>query len=94
MTITRDIGKEILEGIQTVKKGEGKRYSLSVPSDIVGIRKNLHLSQSAFAALMGISKRTLEDWEQGRRHPSGSAFSLLRIAQKHPEVFKEIEPLT
>lgn len=90
MTMTRDIGKEILEGIKSIKQGEGKKYTLSIPSDIVNIRKNLHLSQSAFASLMGISKRTLEDWEQGRRHPSGSAFSLLRIAQKHPEVFKEI----
>jgi putative transcriptional regulator len=88
--MTRDINKEILEGIKSIKQGEGKKCTLSIPSDIVSIRKNLHLSQCAFASLMGISKRTLEDWEQGRRHPSRSAFSLLRIAQKHPEVFKEI----
>lgn len=90
MKTKRDIGKEILEGIQSIKKDESKKYVLSLPSDIINIRKKLHLSQSSFASLMGISKRTLEDWEQGRRNPSGSACSLLRIAQKHPEVFKEI----
>ncbi|MGI4852277.1 MAG: helix-turn-helix domain-containing protein [Janthinobacterium lividum] len=57
---------------------------------MASIRQDLHLSQSAFASLMGISRRTLEDWEQGRRHPSGPACSLLRIAQKHPDVFKEL----
>lgn len=90
MTIKRDLGQELLESIQSLKKGEGKKYRVDLPSDIASIRRDLHLSQSAFASLMGISKRTLEDWEQGRRHPSGPAYSLLRIAQKHPEVFKEI----
>lgn len=89
MIMKRNLGQEILESIQAVKKGKGKRYCVDLPSDIVSIRKDLHLSQCAFASFLGISKRTLEDWEQGRRHPSGPAYSLLRIAQKHPEVFKE-----
>ena len=75
MKTKRDIGREILEGIQSIKNDEGKKYVLSLPSDIISIRKQLHLSQSSFASLMGISKRTLEDWEQGRRNPSGSACS-------------------
>ena len=90
MTLKRDLGQELLESIQALKKGEGKKYHVDLPSDIVSIRKNLHLTQSAFASLMGISKRTLEYWEQGRRHPSGPAYSLLRIAQNHPDVFKEL----
>lgn len=48
------------------------------------------LSQTAFAGLMGVSLRTLQDWEQGRRQPAGSARMLLRIAQQHPEIFLEL----
>ena len=90
MTLKRDLGQELLESIQALKKGEGRKYHVDLPSNIASIRQDLHLSQSAFASLMGISRRTLEDWEQGRRHPSGPACSLLRIAQKHPDVFKEL----
>ena len=54
------------------------------------IRDELHLSQLAFSSLMGISVRTLQEWEQGRRKPRGSAISLLRIAHKHPEAFIDL----
>jgi putative transcriptional regulator len=54
------------------------------------VRKRLKLSQSAFASLMGVSPRTIQDWEQGRRKPQGPAKSLLRIAEQHPEIFIEI----
>jgi putative transcriptional regulator len=47
----------------------------------------LNLSQAAFAGLMGVSLRTVLDWERGRRKPSGPAEALLRIAEQHPEVF-------
>lgn len=91
----RDIGKEILEGIKEIKlfkKGdiELKTWSLSEPSPTKIIRKKLKLSQSAFASLMGVSPRTIQDWEQGRRNPQGPAKSLLRIAEQHPEIFIEI----
>jgi len=81
----RDIGKEILDGIKAIKRGEGRRFKVEAPSDVKNTRENLHLSQSAFAALMGVSTRTLQEWEQGRRQPSGPASALLRIANKHPE---------
>ncbi|HUX78686.1 MAG TPA: helix-turn-helix domain-containing protein [Alphaproteobacteria bacterium] len=58
--------------------------------NVVAIRKELHLSQSTFATYMGISLRTLQEWEQGRRKPSGPATVLLRIAQKHPEAFVDL----
>jgi len=48
------------------------------------------LSQSQFAALMGVSKRTLEQWEQGRREPSGAAKTLIKIAELRPEVLQEL----
>lgn len=85
----RNIGQEILDSIRAIKKGEGKRYNIDIPTDVKKIREQLQLSQSAFAALMGVSVRTLQDWEQGRRKPSGPAFALLRIANTHPEAFKK-----
>jgi transcriptional regulator with XRE-family HTH domain len=48
------------------------------------------LSQSAFAGLMGVSLRTVQDWEQGGRKPSGPAIELLRIAEQKPEVFTQL----
>lgn len=50
----------------------------------------LNLSQATFAGLMGVSVRTVQDWEQGRREPSGPAKALLRIAEQHPEVFAQL----
>lgn len=47
------------------------------------------LSQAAFAKLLGVSTRTLQEWEQGRKTPSGAAATLLRVAARHPEVLKE-----
>ena len=91
----RDIGQEILEGVREIKafkKGNVslKTHVLSDPSPPKRIREKLRLSQSEFADLMGVSRRTIQDWEQGRRKPQGPAKSLLRIAEQHPEVFIEI----
>jgi len=91
----RNIGQEILEGIKEIKrfkKGEIKlnACTLNEPSPAKTIRKKLKLSQSSFASLMGVSTRTIQDWEQGRRKPQGPAKSLLRIAEQHPEIFIEI----
>ena len=91
----RNIGLEILEGIREIKAfNEGKvnlvTRELSEPSHPKEIRARLNLSQSAFAGLMGVSVRTVQDWEQDRREPSGPAKSLLRIVEQHPDVFLEI----
>ena len=91
----RDIGQEILEGIREVKAykvGEIdlRTRELKEPSSPQDIRRNLNLSQSAFAGLMGVSLRTVQDWEQGRRQPQGPAKSLLRIAEKRPEILAEL----
>jgi putative transcriptional regulator len=90
MTIKRNLGQELLESIQAIKSGQRKQSQFNVPSDIHKIRQQLDLSQSAFASLMGVSQRTLQEWEQGRRKPSGPAYSLLRIANKHPEAFMDL----
>ena len=81
----RNIGQEILDGIRAIKAGKGKKSIVKVPDDARVIRERLNLSQSAFAALLGVSLRTLQDWEQGRRKPTGSAYALLRVATRHPE---------
>jgi len=91
----RDIDLEILEGIHEIKAfKEGKIdlrvRKLSEPSAPQIIRKRLKLSQSAFAGMMGVSLRTIQDWEQGRRYPSGPARALLRVAEQHPNVFMEL----
>jgi len=85
MKTKRNLGEELLEGIKAIKRGEGKRRTIKLPSDVKIIREKTGLSQSAFAALMGVSVRTLQDWEQGRRNPSGPAYALLRVAERHPE---------
>lgn len=53
-------------------------------------RMRLDMSQQQFATMLGISVRTLHDWEQGRREPSGAARTLLKIAARHPEVVREV----
>lgn len=85
MSKKRDIGQELLEGVRAIKAGKGKRCTVEVAQDVQAIREGMGLSQSAFAALLGVSPRTLQDWEQGRRQPTGPARSLLRIADRHPE---------
>lgn len=91
----RDIGQEILEGVREIKaykKGELalRSHTLKEPAPPQVIRARLNLSQSAFAGLMGVSLRTVQDWEQGRRKPSGPAAALLRIAEQKPEIFTEL----
>jgi DNA-binding transcriptional regulator YiaG len=56
---------------------------------IAATRTRLRLSQNKFAALLGISVKTLHNWEQGRRKPTGAARVLLRVASRHPEVVLE-----
>jgi putative transcriptional regulator len=91
----RNIGLEILEGIREIKAYKAgqlalRTHRLKRPAAPQRIRARLQLSQAAFAGLMGVSVRTVQDWEQGRRKPSGPAEALLRIAEQHPEVFMQL----
>ncbi|MCH8929693.1 MAG: helix-turn-helix domain-containing protein [Proteobacteria bacterium] len=79
----RDIGAEILEGIRELKAGKTGRV-VNLP-EVAAIRAKTGLSQAHFARLLGVSVRTLQDWEQGRRAPSGAARTLLLIAHKNPK---------
>jgi putative transcriptional regulator len=88
MSMNRNIGKEILEGLLELKHGKAGRV-INIPP-VNEIRHKVGLSQSRFAALLGVSVRTLQDWEQGRRAPSGAARTLLLIAQRNPEALLDV----
>ena len=84
----RNIGQEILDGLRELKSGERGRV-INVP-DVASIRKKTGLSQARFAVLLGVSVRTLQDWEQGRRAPSGAARTLLMVADRNPHALLEV----
>ncbi len=87
---SRNIGQEILQGIRDIKSGRvGRRFTVGSFA-IVRAREKSGLSQSQFAALLGVSVRTLQEWEQGRREPSAAAQTLIKVAKKHPKVLREI----
>jgi putative transcriptional regulator len=88
MSKKRDIGSEILDGIRELKEGKSGRV-VNVPA-VAEIRQKTGLSQSRFATLLGVSVRTLQDWEQGRRAPSGAARTLLLVANKNPKALLEV----
>jgi putative transcriptional regulator len=86
----RNIGQELLEAIRDVKAGRyGARYEIE-SNEVVETRVKCGLSQAQFAKALRISPRTLQQWEQGRRQPSGAADTLLRIVSRYPEVLKEV----
>ena len=87
---SRDVWQEVLEGAAQIKAGRGKRSLVQPGSPIVRVRLKTGLTQAQFASLLGVSARTLEQWEQGRRVPSGAAKTLIQVAERHPEVLREI----
>ena len=84
----RNIGLEILEGIREIRGGVHGRVT-NIPS-VSSVRERTGLSQARFAQLLGVSVRTLQEWEQGRRAPSGAARTLLLVAQKNPRALLEV----
>ena len=84
----RDIWQEVLDGVREIQAGKGKKSSVTLPA-AARVRKASGLSQSEFAEILGVSVRTLQDWEQGRRKPSGAAATLLKIAEKNPDLLRE-----
>ena len=84
----RNIGEELLNAIEDIKAGKVGR-TFDVPT-IAEARQNAGFSQSEFAKILGVSVRTLQGWEQGRRNPSGAARTVIKIASKKPELLKEV----
>ncbi|PIE41930.1 MAG: transcriptional regulator [Gammaproteobacteria bacterium] len=88
--MNKDMFDELLASVQEmdeiVKGNAEPSRSFEYPEpEVKCIREKTGLSQSRFARLIGVSKRTLENWEQGRRHPTGPARALLRIVDADPE---------
>ena len=87
---SRDPWAEAIQGLKDTKRGRVGRTTKVKVSPVVEARVKSGLSQVKFAELLGVSVRTLQDWEQGRREPSGAAKSLIRIAEQRPDVLKQV----
>jgi len=83
------LGCKLLQSVREMKAAQGARVTRFEPNEVAQARQKTGLSQAEFAEALRISKRTLQDWEQGRRSPSGAAQALIRIARRHPEVVRE-----
>ncbi len=86
----RDLNAELMEAVSDIETGRVARRTVEPRSPVVRARLKAGLSQTEFAALLGVSKRTLEQWEQGRREPSGAAKMLIKVAERHPEILREL----
>jgi putative transcriptional regulator len=86
----RNIAEELLQAVRDVKSGKiGRKITIQL-TPVAEARAKVGLTQAEFAKLLGVSLRTLQEWEQGRRQPSGAAKSLIAIAMKRPEVLREL----
>lgn len=90
--------KELFEElVASIKESGNIRKGLLKPSRVFGfrsmdvkrIRRKLHVSQGEFAMIMGVSKSTLQNWEQGRREPQGAAKALLKVVDRNPKAVLE-----
>jgi putative transcriptional regulator len=86
----RDIGAELLASVRQMKAGTGKVVARVEVPPVTAARMKSGLSQAEFASLLGVSVRTLQDWEQGRRQPSGAARSLITIALQQPKILRQV----
>lgn len=82
---------DLLKSVRDMKAGRAARATRSNPTTASLARARVGLSQSEFAALLGVSTRTLQDWEQGRREPTGAAQTLLRVAALHPDALRDLQ---
>ena len=73
-----------MDGIIKGQKKPTRRFEFPDP-EVKAIRERMGVSQDRFAMILGVSKRTVENWEQGRRHPTGAARSLLKIVEADPQ---------
>ncbi len=78
---------ESVRQMGAIMRGEDipHRRTVVTKSDVKGLRKNTGLTQSEFAKLIGVSVKTLQNWEQGRREPEGPAKALLRVFEREPQ---------
>jgi putative transcriptional regulator len=82
--------QDLLESVKQMRAGKAARTTKIALPAAAEARAQVGLSQNDFAVLLGVSARTLQDWEQGRREPTGAAKTLLQVAVAHPEVLREL----
>ena len=83
------LGRTLLKSVREMQAGNAARKSKVKPNEVAAARLNTGLTQAQFAKALRISARTLQEWEQGRREPSGAAKALLQIASRHPDIIAE-----
>jgi putative transcriptional regulator len=86
----RDVWEETLDAVKSIKASKIGHIETIDVIPVVEARQKTGLSQSRFAELLGVSVRTLQDWEQGRRKPSQAAKSLIEIAKQRPDILREV----
>ena len=84
------LGLKLLQSVREMKAQKFARVTEVHVNEVVQARQGTGLSQSEFARATGVSVRTLQEWEQGRKVPSGAAQSLLKLVSRHPELLAEL----
>jgi putative transcriptional regulator len=82
---------DLLVSVKQMRRGRAARVTKVKLPAAAEARASVGLSQQEFAQLLGVSARTLQDWEQGRREPTGAARTLLKVAVKHPKLLRALE---
>ena len=85
-----ELGALLLESIRQAKAEQGVVREQTAVNEAVEARQNVGLSQQEFAEILGVSVRTLQAWEQGKRNPSKAASVLLKIAKVEPKVLLRV----
>jgi putative transcriptional regulator len=80
--------KDLLESVKQMRRGQAARVTKVKLTEAAEARASIGMSQQEFAELLGVSPRTVQDWEQGRREPTGAARMLLKVAARHPRVLR------
>jgi putative transcriptional regulator len=87
----RKFRADLLASVKQMRRGQAARVTRVKLPAAAEARAVVGLSQQEFAQLLGVSPRTLQDWEQGRREPTGAARTLLKVAVKHPKLLRALE---
>lgn len=81
---------DLLASVKQMRRGQAARTTKVKLPPAAEARAKIGMSQHEFAELLGVSPRTVQDWEQGRREPTGAARTLLKVAAKHPKLLREL----
>lgn len=88
-TVMQAFAQDVLTSLQQAQRGEGRVHQVTL-SAAAEARAKVGLTQLAFAQLLGVSVRTLQNWEQGRSQPSGAAQTLIKVAQQWPDLLRSM----